>query len=650
MSPRDPKGSRRLFVLFLASTLVPAIGLVWLGWQMAGQDRILVADLMQKQREQAAEVGAATLERILAEIEENMTRPNPAIGNLNEGAARLVFDAQGLRERAGVSLPYYPGLPARAPAPGIFDAATSLEFEKNDPAAAIRVLAKLAKNSDQRVRAEALLRLGRIYRKAGQAAQAIEAFDQLSALDGTPVDDIPAGLAARQSKALLFQATSRPDDLKKEAALLLDDLQAGKWQLNRPQYELANKQAREWLGDSPLPPDDAERLALADAVEALWDGRQSGAIQDDGFENRRTYWMHDRSILLISRTLPDRLVVLAIGPRYLESVWLHGLENVRKSQHVEFALTDPNGRTVLGRSDAPPSLQSVRTASRTRPWTVYAISTDAGFGPDELSGRTRLLLAGIAMMSLFALATGYFLNRGIARELAVARLQSDFVAAVSHEFRTPLTTMRQLSEMLARGRVSTEQRRQQFYDALLTESERLHRLVEGLLNFGRMESGEMRYQFESLNPTELLSDIVTEFGQQVSDAGYQVELNQASAASKIRADRESLARVFWNLLDNAVKYSPECHTVWVDVAEAEKRLMVRVRDRGLGIPIGEQKEIFRKFTRGAASRLGSIKGTGLGLAIARQIVDAHGGEISVESVPGQGSSFTVLLPLDETRT
>jgi signal transduction histidine kinase len=139
---------------------------------------------------------------------------------------------------------------------------------------------------------------------------------------------------------------------------------------------------------------------------------------------------------------------------------------------------------------------------------------------------------------------------------------------------------------------------------------------------------------------------VAEFGQKVSEAGYQIELNQSSAASAIRADRESLARVFWNLLDNAVKYSPECHTVWVDVANAEKRLMVRVRDHGLGIPIGEQEEIFRKFTRGAASKLGGIRGTGIGLAIARQIVEAHGGEISVVSVPGQGSSFTVLLPLD----
>jgi signal transduction histidine kinase len=97
------------------------------------------------------------------------------------------------------------------------------------------------------------------------------------------------------------------------------------------------------------------------------------------------------------------------------------------------------------------------------------------------------------------MAGSYFINRAVLREVTVAKLQSDFVASVSHEFRTPLTTVRQLSEMLARGRVSSDERRQQFYETLLRESERLHRLVEGLLNFGRMEAGELHYRFEPVD-------------------------------------------------------------------------------------------------------------------------------------------------------
>jgi signal transduction histidine kinase len=194
--------------------------------------------------------------------------------------------------------------------------------------------------------------------------------------------------------------------------------------------------------------------------------------------------------------------------------------------------------------------------------------------------------------------------------------------------------------------VSSEERRQLLYDNLLRESERLHRLVEGLLNFGRMEAGQLQYHFESIHPEKFVRDIVADFEREVAGRGYRIELNgdNNGALPQIRADRESLTRAFWNLLDNAVKYSPENRTVWIELSEVGQRLAVRVRDRGVGIPAAEQKEIFRKFVRGAASKNASIQGTGVGLAMAQRIVAAHGGEISVESQPGEGSVFTVLLP------
>jgi signal transduction histidine kinase len=163
-----------------------------------------------------------------------------------------------------------------------------------------------------------------------------------------------------------------------------------------------------------------------------------------------------------------------------------------------------------------------------------------------------------------------------------------------------------------------------------------------------MEAGQLKYRFEPVNPDEFIRDIVSDFEREVAGRGYRVELNGAAGLPTIHADRESLARVFWNLLDNAVKYSPDNRTVWVDLSDVNRRLAVRVRDRGVGIPVAEQKEIFRKFVRGAASKNASVQGTGVGLAMASRIVAAHGGEISVESQPGEGSVFTVLLPVAET--
>ena len=112
----------------------------------------------------------------------------------------------------------------------------------------------------------------------------------------------------------------------------------------------------------------------------------------------------------------------------------------------------------------------------------------------------------------------------------------------------------------------------------------------------------------------------------------------------VQADREALSRAIWNLLDNAVKYSPDCRTVWVELECDPQRVAIGVRDHGLGIPVHEQREIFEKFVRGADSKARRIKGTGIGLAMVRHIVQAHGGEILLVSQPGEGSRFTVSLP------
>jgi signal transduction histidine kinase len=229
----------------------------------------------------------------------------------------------------------------------------------------------------------------------------------------------------------------------------------------------------------------------------------------------------------------------------------------------------------------------------------------------------------------------------------VAKLQSEFVSAVSHEFRTPLTSLRQLSEMLAKGRVPTEDLRRKSYDIMSGESERLQRLVESLLDFGRIEANAFRYRLEAIDPAKMAREVVAEFQEKAAAQGYRVELDAAGALPSIHGDREALGLALRNLLENAVKYSPECRIVWVALARENSRLAIRVRDKGMGIPASEQKEIFKRFVRGSGSKAAHIQGTGVGLAMARRIIDGHGGEIRLESEPGKGSTFTILLPLEK---
>ena len=258
--------------------------------------------------------------------------------------------------------------------------------------------------------------------------------------------------------------------------------------------------------------------------------------------------------------------------------------------------------------------------------------------------RQRYLMLGTAVMVLFLITGTYFIARAIRREMEVARMQSEFVSAVSHEFRSPLTSMRQLSEILAFGRIPNEDRRQVYYDTLVRETVRLQRLVEALLNFGRMEAGARQYRFEELDASALVHRVAAEFEAQVAVAGRHIELLAAGAECRIEADPEAMSVALRNLLDNALKYSPDQPTVWVEWGVDRECVAIRVRDQGLGVQVSERKAIFRKFVRGSAAAAGNVKGSGVGLAMVRHIVMAHGGEVTVDSEPGRGSTFTMLLP------
>jgi signal transduction histidine kinase len=179
------------------------------------------------------------------------------------------------------------------------------------------------------------------------------------------------------------------------------------------------------------------------------------------------------------------------------------------------------------------------------------------------------------------------------------------------------------------------------------ESGRLHRLVEGLLDFGRMEAGALEFNWERVTPSDLVQSVVAEFKAERGDSGDQVEISADTATPVIRADSEALGRAVWNLLDNAVKYSADRKTVRVNVSQDQRRVAIAVRDEGLGIPVQEHEAIFKKFIRGTSSDGRGTKGTGIGLAMVKHIVEAHGGEVRVESEVGQGSTFTILLPVEE---
>jgi signal transduction histidine kinase len=291
----------------------------------------------------------------------------------------------------------------------------------------------------------------------------------------------------------------------------------------------------------------------------------------------------------------------------------------------------------------------VLTKSETRlPFTLRVAPLDPAAVDVQDRRRRIVLMSSLSIAFVLTIAAGYGLYRTTARELALARQQTDFVSAVSHEFRTPLTSMRHLTDLLSTRQVVSEERRTHYYALLTHETERLQRLVEGLLSFGRIEAGGYAWRVQPVDIAAVVEAVAEDFRHEPAARSREIVCDVETDLPPVSADSEALARALWNLLDNAAKYSPPAAPVSLSVKRVGQAVHIAVGDRGIGIQPEERESVFQKFVRGAEAKRAGIGGVGLGLALVSRIVEAHGGSVRVDSEPGRGSTFTIVIPCIES--
>ena len=221
------------------------------------------------------------------------------------------------------------------------------------------------------------------------------------------------------------------------------------------------------------------------------------------------------------------------------------------------------------------------------------------------------------------------------------KAKSEFVSMVSHELRTPLTSIHGFSEILTAKDMEPE-KKQEFYRIILNESERLSRLITNLLNLSKIEAG-IELNREMMNLAELVEEDM-EFFQSQTDQ-HELRYLGNRQLPQVYGDQDRIHQVINNLLSNAIKYSPEGGTVEVETGVEGKYVTITVTDHGIGIPPDELPRIFERFRRVERKEASGITGTGLGLAIVKHLVELHGGKITVRSELGEGSTFTVFVPI-----
>jgi signal transduction histidine kinase len=497
---------------------------------------------------------------------------------------------------------------------------------------AIPLYQRLVASADPAEHAAALHALGRTMRKAKRLDESVKVFQRLAREPSIRISTAVGVPAMHPSDLLALSeiATNGSEEQRLEASLgLYRGLVGGRWLLDKVVYSDRSDQVAAWLPQNEetrrLREQEVQKLALSRAVERFVETQRAVSGEDDS------------DAIAFSTEQPFAAIVL--GPTFLRDHLLSAVER----DDVRASLSTPTGEHLAGVPAVDDPLAATYSLQGDVPLRLQVWRTDPAALSRAVDRRQQIYLAMLVVLVALLGFGGYITLRTVQAELAVAQMKSDFVSTVSHEFRSPVASINQLGEMLRDGVVSDDGRRQEYYGMIVTESQRLRRLVENVLDFARMDDGRKQYRFEAIDSARWLREVAGDFQAQVASRGFAVDTDIPPDLPTLVADRENLTTAVTNLLDNAVKYSPESRTVRLEAHANGDGISIAVRDRGIGIGDEDRPRIFDKFYRGGGELSREVKGVGLGLNLVHHIVSAHGGTIDVESRQGEGSTFTIRL-------
>lgn len=559
--------------------------------------------------------------------------------------------------------------------------AEDFEFKTTNYPAAIKAYQSLIRNTNSKnLKAEFLNRIARCFKKAGNFDRAIGTY--LTLIKNYDLEEseggLPLGFVAGNALGILYFERQNTTSGIQEYLKLYSALINGKWSLTKNQFESYSSKIEERI------PDEIEKLSDLNQAEELRDkweilgGHKTETLHllallevleqyfvpalleenSDSSASRNEFSYFSESVdkttynagflsLSDSEILGFLIDGAVLASEALSSAAL--FPNTIKGMRIE--ISDEFGHVLASFPDVEGERTKESLPIYSQAFSDLLPTMTVSIHPFNQQDWEKALISrrniylSIAFFVTAALFFGGFMGiRSLVKQMEIVQMKSEFVATVSHELRTPLTSIRYMIDLLKHGRVQKEEKKQKYYLTLSNESERLSRLIENILDFSKIEGGMKEYQFEWADAVSLTENVAASARELAKQKGFDFKTDIQKSLPKIWMDGEALSRALFNLLDNAFKYSETSKDVFFKVSSGSNQISWEIQDHGIGIPEEEKSRIFEKFYRYPLTNDNDIKGSGIGLTIVKHIIEAHKGQIKVDSMPGKGTTFTVSIP------
>jgi signal transduction histidine kinase len=551
------------------------------------------------------------------------------------------------------------------------------EFEQKNYKNAIAVYRKIfSANRDRNVKAQMLGSIARNYKKMKNYRSAIQEYKNIRTnySEYFTSSGLSLGLISKLQIIECNQQLNKVQNTIKSALELYNDLLENPWDLSKNQYEMYSnimnemitkelnlpevmdslenfksefkkfqdlhiEKLKQWQIVKDIQNEIIPELQKKITLEESW---QQNTLQQSKTINGLNF------LVLASRIIPESgnnmgLVGLKIKNMFLLEEILPTIIKEIQDDNSNIVISDYSGNVILGEKN--PEIEILTTTGffidNFPPWRIEIYRSET----PSLALHKSFYFWTILTLILILTFGSLLIVRTVSHEMELLKIKSDFVSSVSHELKTPLTSIKALTERLLDGKVKKPEKMKEYYSYIIQDAERLSRLVKNVLDFSKIEEGKKEYEFTETDMTQWFVQTIENFQKENIQRRVKIQTRIEENIPRIQIDQDAMAQAFTNILDNAYKFSLNKKEIKLILVKKEENVHIIVNDYGIGIPLKELDFIFEKFYQGKYGLKHSVKGTGLGLTLVHHIIEAHKGKITVESKVDHGTKFTIILPI-----